>query len=311
MKSSYYRVIRIVLTTAVYAIFNLFAVIFYGAAPYLVPIPELYECFGLVSVFLLLVELAQPKRKYEGTVSAGSASGSDAAEEAGRVSSKWFLTIWIMVFQVLPGRVLTTIAAEVVEARRCHTSQAYKIAHIVIAVVQSLQTIVCLAGILTFHHHFRPKLRQHGGDSKLILFKLLVLSQLVQHVVFTALELHEKLHPTLHFSYLDLTLGTPPALTCIESFIFSVAFLWPFSERRLRNSKTIPKATRLPVREAIVDTLKYSYVLDRTWRLKPSNKCHEQGGDAVVAGCETDVNAENVEGRVQQVQSVPKGSRAP
>jgi hypothetical protein len=244
-----------------------------------VPIPELYECFALFTLFLLLVELTQPEEELPGIKAAEPGNAGSTAEQAHRVSRRWFLTIWIMAFQILPGRVLTTIAAEVVEARRCHSSKAYRVAHIVITVVQSLQTVICLTGILLFHHRLRAALRPHGGGLKLIMFKLVVLVQLVQSMVFAFLEYYKLLQPSPYVSYFDLTLGTPPALTCIEAFIFSVAFLWPFSIRRLRRSNIVPETTKLPL-EAFVDVFSVSSFFHRPWRLRPHSTFHEQRIDA-------------------------------
>lgn len=302
------RVVRIVLTTAVYAICSLFAIAFYSAAAYLEPIPGLYEAFALVAIFLLLVELAQPEIKRPEPATVELVDACNIAKSAGKLSRRWFLTIWIMVFQILPGRILTTIAAEVVEARRCHTDPSYRIAHVVIAVVQALQTIICLLAILLFHHRFRSKLRPHGGGVKLILFKLVILTQLVQRVIFAILEYKKELHPSVHISYFDLTLGIPPALTCIESFFFSVVFLGPFSVRRLQRSSRAPQTTKTPLKAAIVDTFRFSYLFHRTWRLRTDGDYEQQCGHAVTVEGNSSVEEEETQGGVPQVVVIPKGS---
>lgn len=49
------QIIRMVFTSAVFAICNLLAIAFYSAAIYLTPIADLYEAFALASVFALFV----------------------------------------------------------------------------------------------------------------------------------------------------------------------------------------------------------------------------------------------------------------
>lgn len=215
------------------------------------------------------------------------------------------------MYQILPGRILTTIAAEIVEVRRCHSSNAYRIAHIVTAVVQSLQTVICLFGILTFHHRFKSKLRTHVGGIKLIMCKLLVLVQLVQRIIFFALELYHQLRSSIQIIYLDLTLGIPPALTCFEASVFSVAFLWPFSTKWLQASTIASQTTAMPFRAAFVDAFKFSYVFARTWRLRPESRFLGHCEHAAAAEYGPQMNKEEIEGGVQQVQQmliVPDGS---
>jgi ABC-type transport system involved in cytochrome c biogenesis permease subunit len=54
------RIIRIILTTAIYAVFNFFSCWFYDAAGFLEPISQLYECFALCSIFLLFIQYVVP-----------------------------------------------------------------------------------------------------------------------------------------------------------------------------------------------------------------------------------------------------------
>lgn len=191
----------------------------------------MYESFALVGLFLLLVGYIAPDEKTRlGFFASLERWQDDSGTPAhNKGSLRWFFAVWIMVFQLLPGRVITTVMAEVVQARICASSKKYRGWISILAAVQAVQTLICIFGILQFYRRFRPELRKHGVPMKLIAFKSIVGIQLSQRVIFTMLLRRGRLHPSQHISYLDLAVGFVPFLTCIEVFLFSVLFLWTFS----------------------------------------------------------------------------------
>ncbi len=54
------RIVRVILFPAIFAFFNLCGVWFYEQSWILLPFPELYECFGLVAMFYLIVLYVSP-----------------------------------------------------------------------------------------------------------------------------------------------------------------------------------------------------------------------------------------------------------
>lgn len=60
------RIVRIIWTPAVIALFSVFGVWFYGSASYVKPIGEYYECFSLVAIFYLFINYATPGDVPEG-----------------------------------------------------------------------------------------------------------------------------------------------------------------------------------------------------------------------------------------------------
>jgi hypothetical protein len=73
-----------------------------------------------------------------------------------------------------------------------------------------------------------------------------------------------------------------------------VAFLWPFSIRRLRRSNIVPETTKLPLKVAFVDVLSFSYFFHRTWRLRPHSTFDEQRVDAAVLEDDPNLDEEQV-----------------
>ena len=230
-----HRIVRVVLTPAIFAVFSFFGVWFYHATNYLTPLAELYECFALVALFLLLVSYIAPspheQKQHALHFFANLPRTNREATQLkhGRGSLRWFYVIWIMVFQILPGRLGTTVAAEVVSARGCPTSARYRHAQSAIEFVQFVQTAVCVTGIVMFWRRLRKELKPFRVSVKLLAFKTIVVIQMLQRLVLAALVLARVLRPQLRVSYLDQTVGLNPFLTSCEVFLFSLVFLWAFS----------------------------------------------------------------------------------
>lgn len=55
-----HRLVRAVNVPAIYAIFSLLSIGFYNASDYLVPVADLYECFGLVAIFYFMINVVAP-----------------------------------------------------------------------------------------------------------------------------------------------------------------------------------------------------------------------------------------------------------
>ncbi|KIX99286.1 uncharacterized protein Z520_04862 [Fonsecaea multimorphosa CBS 102226] len=232
------QILRLIWTPAVFAIFSFFGVWHYNLANYLTPIAELYECFALIALFFLLIAYLAPE-SFEGqrqffATHAGTVKSSDTS------NVDWFRKIWITVIQILPTRVITVIATEIVEATQCQGTKRYRRANTIISIVQGVLTAICVIGISKFYLRFRSEL--HAADRRIFFkmgaFKLVVFVQLLQRIILNALSQSDALNPTESLSYNDLNLGLNSFLTCMETFIFAVLFVWPFwPQRTSTNSK--------------------------------------------------------------------------
>ncbi|OAP57771.1 hypothetical protein AYL99_08509 [Fonsecaea erecta] len=222
------QIIRVIWTPAVFAILSFFGVWHYNLANYLTPIAELYECFALIALFFLLIAYLAPD-SFEGQLQffatqPGTAKPSDAS------NIHWFRKTWITVIQILPTRIITVIATEIVEATQCHGTKRYRRANTIISIVQGILTAICMIGIWKLYARFRSQL--HAVDRRILqkmgVFKLVVFVQLLQRIVINALSQSNVLKPTEHLTYNDLNLGLNSFLTCLETFVFAVLFVWPY-----------------------------------------------------------------------------------
>lgn len=216
-----------------FGIFNFFSIWFYDAAGYLLPVPELYECFALVALFYLFITYVSPDEHMREVFfrQLPRMNRKQTAQKHDRGSLRWFYVLWIFVFQILVVHTVATALSYYFEATACPLSRESTNSKAVISGVEALSLILCMIGILAFYKRFKPELKEHGALTKLLAFKIIVGITVVQGLVFSILLSTKTLKPSEHLSYNDLSIGLPAFLTCCEVFIFSVIFIFTFSAR--------------------------------------------------------------------------------
>ena len=137
--------------------------------------------------------------------------------------------IWILVFQLLLGRIATTIAQEYVQARFCTLSTKLRRAQTIVTLVQSLDTILAVVAIIRFYVRMKEELKGHRALLKLVTFKGIIFIDLIQSSLFRILAgSSHAFTPTEYVTYFDFSIGTPAFMACCEMFIFSILFIWAF-----------------------------------------------------------------------------------
>ncbi|KAF2093146.1 hypothetical protein NA57DRAFT_61669 [Rhizodiscina lignyota] len=186
------QLVRIIWAPAVIAIFSFFGVWFYGAAGYVKPIGEWYECFALVPIFYLFIHYATPN---------------------GPVSTH--------PFNKLP----VTAASYSVDLSSLN-------AQTFISVINILSTIFCLLALLHAHKYLKPCIGPYKPMLKLLCLKLIVGLDIIQSLIFSILANNGEIKPTAKLNLPDLLIGTQDFMLCIECFLIAVLFLFPFSAAR-------------------------------------------------------------------------------
>ncbi|KAI9694865.1 MAG: hypothetical protein M1822_000481 [Bathelium mastoideum] len=239
--------VRIIITPAVFAIFNFFAVWWYDAAPYLEQFSDYYEIFALVAAFYLCLVYVAPEENQRETFfqELDRVDPRKKSKLHDRGSIRWFYVsplplyattanshclqvVWYMVFQGLVTRFFTTIATWVDTAVICPLNEGSIIAKVITSVIESFSTTLVLMGIIAFYRRLQPILKPHSVVAKLTTFKAIVAIQVIQEVVFPALQEGGVFKPAKTVAYDDWTVGLPAFLTCCEMFIFSILFIYPF-----------------------------------------------------------------------------------
>ncbi|KAH8886235.1 hypothetical protein GQ53DRAFT_828235 [Thozetella sp. PMI_491] len=256
------QLVRVILVPLSFAGFSFFSLWFYDAAEYLIPLADLYECFALVSFFYYMIVLVTPDEEYRLMFFHNLEKKGSKGRIISGGSLKWLAKRWWMVFQILPGRVIATIATWIVVARFCPTHRSYKAALTIIEVLNGIQTAICLVGMLQTYVRLKAYLTGTGFAIKFFTLKGVVFIQVVQRILVTSLVSNDVIRPSTYVSHADWSHGIPEFITVGEMVIFALVFLGPYSWKPFKFQKLEdPGAVRLPVGRALLNALNLGDIL--------------------------------------------------
>jgi hypothetical protein len=135
---------------------------------------------------------------------------------------------WILVFQILLGRIATTITMEYIEARFCPLSNRLRRAQIIVTLIQSIDTIVAVLAVIRFERRMKDELKGHNALLKLVMFDGIIVIDLIQASLFRILDSTHAFTPTARVIYFDFAVGTPAFMAGCEMFICSLLFILAF-----------------------------------------------------------------------------------
>lgn len=150
--------------------------------------------------------------------------------------------IWVMVFQILPIKLVLNLAVWILGLAMCPLKFRLSKEATALSVIESVATSICVLGIVWFARRMAPELKQHSVVHKLWSFKGIVGITLTQAPVFQLFAQNSWFHRTQYVSIFDFAVGTPAFMTCVEMFAVSIIFLWTFSAKQyLELSGSVPK----------------------------------------------------------------------
>jgi hypothetical protein len=141
---------------------------------------------------------------------------------------------WLSVFQLLPGRIISTIVTLIVYGVVCPFSNTQRNVLLVINVFNTFQTVLCIMALMRTYMRLRPYLQGHIVLAKAGVFKGIIFLQAIQRVVFSGLLGHHVLKPTGVVSYMDWAAGIPDFVTVCEMFLLCWLFILPYSSAPFR-----------------------------------------------------------------------------
>ncbi|KAL8637555.1 MAG: hypothetical protein Q9228_005187 [Teloschistes exilis] len=232
--------LRVIFVIPLIATFNVFIVWFYDASWYLRPFPDIMEAFGVVSLFVLFVTYVTPdqssREQFYDSIEQQDRHGKKVPGKEGQGSLEWFHNIWILVFQILVGRVATTIASEVLTATECSTSRKLNHRRTIVNVTASIETVITLLAILRYYGRLKSHLQPRGSMWKLMTYKGIIFFSIFPDTIIQALVSYSALKPSTYISYYDWQLGIPALITCVLMFLFSPLFWLTFPALRYREA---------------------------------------------------------------------------
>jgi hypothetical protein len=144
----------------------------------------------------------------------------------------------MFVFQVIPVRIITTIATWIISGVWCHTSKRFRTFTTIITVVNTISIVLCVMSILKVYGKLKLLLAGKHMMFKLVTLKLIVGIIVLQRLVFSILQRTSVFKATDHMTIDDWEIGLLNFLINIEMAIFSFAFIpaytWtPYTERSI------------------------------------------------------------------------------
>jgi hypothetical protein len=141
---------------------------------------------------------------------------------------------WLAVFQILPGRLISTAVTMIVYGVVCPFSNTQRVVLLVINIFNSFQMVVCVLALLRTYMRLKPHLAGHAILKKAAVFKGIVGIQALQRIIFSALVGRSVLKPTRTVSYMDWAAGVPDFMTVCEMFLVCWFFIGPYSSAMFR-----------------------------------------------------------------------------
>lgn len=226
------QLVRMIFLIPVFAVFSFIGVVSYRATEYMLLFAKLYEAFALIAVFYLMIALLTPNA----TTWAEEFAFFAQPEHMG---FKRFRLTYLAVMQLLPGRIITTIAAILVTAIDCYGAENYKKAHLAINIINAAQTLLLISFLIRFLKRWAPELKKVDSRivGKLACFKLVVIFEVLETLVFSILSKAGVLDPTATLSYNDLHLGISTMIITVVVTFLGLGMVFFFSHGQFRGRR--------------------------------------------------------------------------
>ena len=157
----------------------------------------------------------------------------------------WFNIMWIGIFQYCFIRIFFTFVALATQAtgRYCESSLNPAFSHVWVQAFDAAAVTVAMYCIIQFYFQIKQDIQEHRPVLKLLAIKLVIFFSFWQNVspqmasVWTGTNsllqfligfASTHVEPTPHIAYMDVKVGIPSMLLCVEMAIFSVLHLWAF-----------------------------------------------------------------------------------
>jgi hypothetical protein len=229
--------------------FSIFGLCFYRDSNYVVAIADFYEIYALVGFFYYLISVVSPDEstRLEGFQQLDVQEKDGSTQPGGGLRWLYVRSLgtsnnqanshqrqWLAVFELLRGRIVSTVATLVIYGVVCPFSNTQRVVLLVINVFNTFQMVICIMALLRTYMRLRPHLEGHAVLKKAAIFKGIVGVQALQRIVFSALVGRSVLKPTGVVSYMDWAAGVPDFMTVCEMFLVCWFFIGPYSSAPFR-----------------------------------------------------------------------------
>ena len=209
-----FRIMRITLTPAVFAVFNFLGVWNYRTTDYVTPIADIYEAFVFIAILYMLLAYGLPS-------SDRLHDQINFFTQHTKFSFRDIRRTYCYMVQFLPVTFCCVVINTIMMANTCLGGRGWRHAHLIIAIVGSVSTVLAVLGLFGIYLKLKADIKkvQPMILGQLFSFKVIVLLHFVQGLLLSILKATNTLKPTSTMSYNDLNLGLGPFLTCCEALI--------------------------------------------------------------------------------------------
>ncbi|MCJ1388815.1 hypothetical protein MMC18_001665 [Xylographa bjoerkii] len=225
------QIARVIAFLPVYSIGAFISIYMYSTQPYIAPVPDYYEGFSIVAIFLLFVTFINPdesiRDQFFNDIAAQKRSIS-SKKRPKKSGAEVFHRTCLFVFQIIPSRIATLVASEALYAATCPLSKKRGNALMIIQVVQAFSTTMAVVAVIRFEGTHNSRMQDRHPRLKLWTFKSIVFLEFVQNVVFSALASTETYRPTQYVSYYDMSIGLNQFIISCECFLYTFMYMKAF-----------------------------------------------------------------------------------
>ena len=98
-----------------------------------------------------------------------------------------------------------------------------------ISIIRTISTMIAITSILGFYKRFKSVLKPRGAFKQLLCFKVIVILNFLQTLIFSFLQSSGNLHANKYLTFNNLTNGLPSLILCCEMALISPFFLMFYS----------------------------------------------------------------------------------
>ncbi len=98
-----------------------------------------------------------------------------------------------------------------------------------ITIIRTISTSITITAILGFYKRFKSVLNPRGAFKQLLCFKVIVILNFLQTLIFSLLHSSGDLQANEYLIFNDLTIGLPSLILCYEMALISPFFLMVYS----------------------------------------------------------------------------------
>jgi hypothetical protein len=118
-----------------------------------------------------------------------------------------------------------------------------------------------VSAVIRFERRLKNEIGpKHKSFAKLLSFKGMVIFQFFQQFIFGFLN-GQIFKPSATLTYDDIYYGIPNVLTCVESFIFSILFIWSFNSNEYHPDNVRTGGHKMSTWRAILDAMNLSDIV--------------------------------------------------